>query len=64
MPGSERIRLFCQNMTFARRAAALADIPAILGRETDTDCFELYVLRRAGDLLPFERQRQALLLGV
>jgi predicted nucleotidyltransferase len=29
---------------------------------TDTDRFELYVLRRAGDLLPFERQRQALLL--
>lgn len=27
---------------------------------TDTDRFELYVLRRAGDLLPFERQRQAL----
>jgi len=32
--------------------------------ETDTDRFEIYVLRRAGDLLPFERQRQALLLGV
>ncbi len=32
--------------------------------ETDTDRFELYVLRRAGDLLPFERLRQALLLGV
>lgn len=29
---------------------------------TETDRFELYVLRRAGDLLPFERQRQALLL--
>lgn len=27
----------------------------------ETDVFELYVLRRAGDLLPFERQRQALL---
>src|SRR5947207_6663589 len=31
---------------------------------TETDRFELYVLRRAGDLLPFERQRQAMLLGV
>lgn len=30
---------------------------------TETDRFELYVLRRAGDLLPFERQRQALLLA-
>ena len=29
---------------------------------TEADRFELYVLRRAGDLLPFERQRQALLL--
>ena len=28
---------------------------------TETDRFELYVLRRAGDLLPFERERQALL---
>jgi len=28
------------------------------------DRFELYVLRRAGDLLPFERERQALLLAV
>lgn len=26
------------------------------------DLFELYVLRRAGDLLPFERQRQTVLL--
>ena len=30
---------------------------------TETDRFELYVLRRAGDLLPFERERQALLLN-
>ena len=29
---------------------------------TETGRFELYVLRRAGDLLPFERERQALLL--
>ncbi|MBI3262921.1 MAG: nucleotidyltransferase domain-containing protein [Acidobacteria bacterium] len=28
---------------------------------TDTDRFELYVLRRAGDLLPYERERQAML---
>ena len=27
------------------------------------DAFELYVLRRAGDLAPFERQRRNLLLG-
>lgn len=30
---------------------------------TEADRFELYVLRRAGDLLPFERQRQAILLS-
>jgi predicted nucleotidyltransferase len=29
--------------------------------ELEADRFELYVLRRAGDLLPFERERQALL---
>jgi predicted nucleotidyltransferase len=29
----------------------------------ETDLFDLYVLRRAGDLLPFERQRQELLLA-
>lgn len=28
----------------------------------ETDYFELYVLRRAGDLLPFERQRREMLL--
>ena len=28
---------------------------------TETDVFELYVLRRAGDLLPYELERQALL---
>jgi predicted nucleotidyltransferase len=28
----------------------------------ETDHFELYVLRRAGDLLPFERARRAMLL--
>ena len=31
--------------------------------EVETDLFELYVLRRAGDLMPFERERQAMLLG-
>ncbi len=29
--------------------------------ETETDRFDLYVLRRAGDLLPFERERQVML---
>jgi len=29
----------------------------------EADRFELYVLRRAGDLLPFERQRRALLMS-
>ena len=31
--------------------------------EVETDLFDLYVLRRAGDLLPFERARCAMLLG-
>ncbi len=30
---------------------------------TAADHFELYVLRRAGDLLPFERERRAMLLA-
>ena len=51
----------------ARRAAAFLALEIVRGerifcRESvETDLFELYVLRRAGDLLPFERQRQALL---
>ena len=32
-------------------------------RPLEADRFELYVLRRAGDLLPFERARQAALLS-
>lgn len=31
--------------------------------EIETDLFDLYVLRRAGDLLPFERARREMLLG-
>jgi predicted nucleotidyltransferase len=31
--------------------------------EDETDRFDVYVLRRAGDLAPFERARQTLLLG-
>jgi predicted nucleotidyltransferase len=50
------------------RAGAFLALDIIRGERVftrdpvDTDRFELYVLRRAGDLLPFERQRQALLL--
>ena len=50
------------------RAGAFLALDIIRGervfvRDTvETDYFELYVLRRAGDLLPFERERQALLL--
>jgi len=43
------------------------ELEQAVGRKIDlidaTDHFELYVLRRAGELLPFERQRQALLLA-
>lgn len=50
------------------RASAFLALDIVRGERiftrdaADTDRFELYVLRRAGDLLPFERQRQALLL--
>jgi predicted nucleotidyltransferase len=53
----------------AARAGAFVALDIVRGdrvfcREPlETDRFELYVLRRAGDLLPFERQRQALLLA-
>lgn len=32
-------------------------------REVEADLFDLYVLRRAGDLLPYERARRAMLLA-
>ena len=53
----------------AARARAFLALDIVRGERifcrepTETDHFELYVLRRAGDLLPFERQRQALILG-
>ena len=52
----------------AARAGAFLALAIVRGERvscrevTEADVFELYVLRRAGDLLPFERQRQALLL--
>lgn len=51
----------------AGHAAAFLALEIVRGErifcreQTETDVFELYVLRRAGDLLPFERERQALL---
>ena len=51
----------------AGHAAAFLALEIVRGERifcrepTETDIFELYVLRRAGDLLPFERERQALL---
>lgn len=51
----------------AGRAAAFLALEIVRGERIfcrdplETDVFELYVLRRAGDLLPFERERQALL---
>lgn len=52
-----------------RRAGAFLALEIVRGErlfcrdEVATDLFELYVLRRAGDLMPFERERQAMLLG-
>ena len=57
------------NLVDAARAGAFLALDIVRGdrvfcRESiETDRFELYVLRRAGDLLPFERQRQAMLLS-
>ena len=53
----------------AARAAPFLALAVVRGerifarREVEADLFDLYVLRRAGDLLPFERARQALLLA-
>ena len=50
------------------RAGAFLALAVVRGERlysrdpVETDLFELYVLRRAGDLLPFERERRALLL--
>ena len=65
----ERIAGMKVNLVDAARAGAFLALDIVRGdrifcREPiETDRFELYVLRRAGDLLPFERQRQALLLS-
>ena len=51
------------------RASAFLALAVVRGdriftrNEVETDLFDLYVLRRAGDLLPFERTRCAMLLG-
>lgn len=51
------------------RAGAFLALAAVRGDriftrdQLATDRFELYVLRRAGDLLPFERERRAMLLA-
>jgi len=53
----------------AARASALLALAVVRGDrvftrdEVEADLFDLYVLRRAGDLLPFERARCAMLLG-
>ena len=50
----------------AGRAGAFLALEIVRGERifcrdlTETDRFDLYVLRRAGDLLPFERERQAM----
>jgi len=52
----------------AARAGAFVALDIVRGERiftrdpVKTDHFELYVLRRAGDLLPFERARRAMLL--
>lgn len=53
----------------AARATAFLALAIVRGdrvfarHEVQADLFDLYVLRRAGDLLPFERERRAMLLA-
>ena len=53
----------------AARASAFLALAVVRGdriftrHEVEADLFDLYVLRRAGDLLPFERARCAMLLS-
>ena len=53
----------------AGRASAFLALAIVRGdrvfsrHEVQADLFDLYVLRRAGDLLPFERARRAMLLA-
>lgn len=57
------------DLTDVSRAGAFLALAIVRGERlfarepTAADHFELYVLRRAGDLLPFERERRALLLA-
>lgn len=54
----------------AARASAFLALAVVRGdriftrHEVEADLFDLYVLRRAGDLLPFERARCAMLLSL
>ena len=56
------------NLIDAARASVFVALAIVQGERlfvrdpVEADQFELYVLRRAGDLLPFERARQAMLL--
>ena len=53
----------------AARASAFLGLAIVRGdriftrREVEADLFDLYVLRRAGDLLPYERARREMLLA-
>jgi predicted nucleotidyltransferase len=57
------------DLSDAARAGAFVALAIVRGERVfarnpvETDLFELYVLRRAGDLWPFERARQAMLLS-
>ena len=57
------------DLTDVSRAGAFLALAIVRGERiyarepTAADHFDLYVLRRAGDLLPFERARRALLLA-
>lgn len=57
------------DLSDASRAGAFLALAIVRGERlfarapTAADHFELYVLRRAGDLLPFERERRAMLLA-
>jgi hypothetical protein len=60
----ERVDLVCLPETDPFLAANIVRGERSYGRdEYEADEYDLYILRRAGDLAPLERERMALILG-
>ncbi|MCY4662592.1 MAG: nucleotidyltransferase domain-containing protein [Acidobacteria bacterium] len=65
----DRVSPYAVDLVDVSRASAFLALAVVRGdrlftrHPLEADRFELYVLRRAGDLLPFERERRAMLLS-